>query len=96
MARLKFLIVAFDSLVMSQSLQLVKQAGAAAFYGASSLLIIMVNKAVLTSYGLVYLHYCITRARIGRMQLFSIISVVSHERCIGRITTLPVLLYVQP
>ena len=56
MARLKFLIVAFNSLVMSQSLQLVKQAGAAAFYGASSLLIIMVNKAVLTSYGLVYIY----------------------------------------
>ena len=29
---------------------LMKQAGAAAFYGASSLLIIMINKAVLTSY----------------------------------------------
>lgn len=56
MARLKFLIVAFNSLVMSQSLQLAKQAGAAAFYGASSLLIIMVNKAVLTSYGLVYIY----------------------------------------
>ena len=34
-----------------ESIALVKQAGAAAFYGASSLLIIMVNKAVLTSYG---------------------------------------------
>ena len=34
-----------------ESLALMKQAGAAAFYGASSLLIIMVNKAVLTSYG---------------------------------------------
>lgn len=37
-----------------ESFQLMKQAGAAAFYGASSLLIIMVNKAVLTSYGLVF------------------------------------------
>ena len=37
-----------------ESFQLLKQVGAAAFYGASSLLIIMVNKAVLTSYGLVF------------------------------------------
>ena len=35
-------------------MELLKQAGAAAFYGASSLLIIMVNKAILTSYGLVF------------------------------------------
>ena len=33
-----------------QSLLLMKQAGAAAFYGAASLLIIMINKAVLTNY----------------------------------------------
>ena len=39
----------------TESFQLLKQAGAAAFYGASSLLIIMVNKAVLTSYGLVFI-----------------------------------------
>ncbi|XP_065904108.1 UDP-sugar transporter UST74c-like [Dysidea avara] len=37
--------------VEGQSLLLVTQAGAAAFYGAASLLIIMVNKAVLTSFG---------------------------------------------
>ena len=38
-----------------QSVLLLKQLGAAVFYGASSLLIIMVNKAVLTSYGSVTL-----------------------------------------
>jgi len=37
----------------AESLVVVKQVGAAVFYGASSLLIIMVNKAVLTSYKLV-------------------------------------------
>lgn len=49
--RVKILIVVFKWVTMAQSLLVVKQAGAAAFYGASSLLIIMVNKAVLTSYG---------------------------------------------
>jgi len=44
------------SMASQTSLLLVKQVGAAVFYGAASLLIIMVNKAVLTSYGWVLYH----------------------------------------
>ena len=58
-------------MVMSQSLLLVKQAGAAAFYGVSSLLIIMVNKAVLTSYGSVSASLLYNTCTCRVVQLFS-------------------------